>query len=236
MLCSAIFDHCDDPWRFSAEITVFVSFGTYIWGRAKGGSDKSISLRQETLWFQSCSYLIRSCFSLWLFLTNILSWDSFSTCIIKIYHQNVYSSKSDWTKSSLALHVHHRVCRAQKTAVPNGTRRYGRILNLTYNNNLRKRTAHLSNCCPIYTLFCLEDTKSIYKYNLLCACSYFCSIFPPLPQAQREQAAVPCSGSFPVNNTAHFSIKERGGGFSLLLSAATLRVSGCLVQSKSRWE
>jgi len=47
-------------------VTVFVSFGTYIWGRAKGGSDKSISLGRETLWFQSCSYLIRSCFSPWL--------------------------------------------------------------------------------------------------------------------------------------------------------------------------
>lgn len=89
MLCMEIFDSCHYLWRFSAEIIIFVSFGIYIWERAKGGSDKSISLRRETLWFQSCSYLIRSCFSLWLFHTNILLWCSFSIHIIKIYHQNI---------------------------------------------------------------------------------------------------------------------------------------------------
>jgi len=65
--------------------------------------------------------------------------------------------------------------------------------------------------------------------------TYFCSIFPALPEARWKQAAVTHCGSFPLKNTVYFSIREREV-FGLLLSVATLRVSRCLLQSRSKWE
>lgn len=74
---------------------------------------------------------------------------------------------------------------------------------------------------------------------------YFCSIFPPLPEAQWKQEAITHSGSFPMKKLC-FGIKEREGfqfaslgsssqGFEMLLTVEkqiiTELIKLCLAQA-----